>query len=382
MPANASLDSSTHVIVVGAGLAGTIAAAVLGQQGWRVILIDPRPSCPPVFKAEKIEPDQAQLFRKFGLLEHLLPQAGRVHEVRSYYNGRLFGITPIEQYGMFYGDMVNALRARLPASVEFKVGRAVQILNSAELPRVRMAGGEELACRLVVLACGLGAEVQASLGLRRVSIQKNQSLAFGFTIARPDGLPFAFNALTYHPTSCAAGIDYLTLFPVGNVMRANLFAFRTATDPWVRQFISQPAKMLERCLPKLHRAIGEYRVVSKVETVPTDLYRTESDFPPGILLIGDAFQNSCPSTGRGLTKILTDVDVMCSDCVPLWFASPGMGTDKMMSFFGHPRKRATDAGALQNAMYRRRASTDRSLRWRIHRMRLHLSKQFRRPPSG
>ncbi|MGA7931277.1 MAG: hypothetical protein WCA20_35440, partial [Candidatus Sulfotelmatobacter sp.] len=122
--------------------------------------------------------------------------------------------------------------------------------------------------------------------------------------------------------------------------------------------------------------------VGKVEAVRTDLYRTEGDLPPGIVLIGDAFENSCPSTGKGLTKLLTDVDVMCSDCVPLWFATPGMGTDKMMSFFGHPRKRATDAKALQNAVYHRRASTDRSLRWRIHRFRLRLSMRLGRPATG
>ncbi|MGA7924669.1 MAG: FAD/NAD(P)-binding protein, partial [Candidatus Sulfotelmatobacter sp.] len=260
MPFNGSPDSSTQIIVVGAGLAGTTAAAVLGQQGWRVLLVDPRPSCPPVFKAEKIEPDQAQLFRKFGLLEHLVLKAGRVREIQSYYNGRLFGVTPIEQYGIYYSDMVNALRARLPASVEFKLGRVVQISNGAELQRVRMDGGEERACRLVVLACGLSAEILAGLGLRRISIQKNQSVAIGFTISPPEGLLFPFDALTYHPTRCAAGIDYLSLFPIRQTKRANLFAFPTANDPWVRQFISHPSQMLEHCLPKLHRAIGEYRV--------------------------------------------------------------------------------------------------------------------------
>jgi len=51
---------SVEVIVVGAGLAGTAVAAVLGRQGRRVILVDPRPSYPPVFKAEKIDQEQVQ----------------------------------------------------------------------------------------------------------------------------------------------------------------------------------------------------------------------------------------------------------------------------------------------------------------------------------
>jgi 2-polyprenyl-6-methoxyphenol hydroxylase-like FAD-dependent oxidoreductase len=376
LPLNGSQESSTDIVVVGAGLAGATAAAVLGQQVWRVLLVDPRPTCPPIFKAEKIEPDQAELLRKLGLLDHLASQAGCIREVRAYYNGRLFKTAAIEQYGLHYSDMVNALRAHLPASVEFKLERVVQIVNSPELQRVKLAGGEECTCRLVVLACGPSADLLSSLKLRRTITQKDQSVAIAFTIARPDGLPFPFDAITYYPTSCADSIDYLSLFSMGSTMRANLFAFRAATDPWLRQFTREPGQMLQRCLPMLSRAIGEYRVVSKVETSRTDLYRTEGDPPPGVVLIGDAAQNVCPSTGMGLSKIFTDVDVLCSDCIPLWFASPGMDRDKVTSFYSYPRKRATDAKALQSAFYRRRASTDRSLRWRIHRLRIQLSRRF------
>lgn len=366
------------IVVVGAGLAGATAAAVLGQQVGRVLLVDPRPTCPPIFKAEKIEPDQAELLRKFGLLDHLTSHAGRIREVRAYYNGRLFKTAAIEQYGLHYSDMVNGLRAHLPASVEFKLERVVQIVNSPELQRVRLAGGEERTCRLVVLACGPSSALLSSLQLPRTIIQKDQSVAIAFTVARPDSLPFPFDAVTYYPTSCAESIDYLSLFSLGSTMRANLFAFRAASDPWLRQFTREPDQMLRRCLPKLSRAIGEYRVVGKVETSRTDLYQTEGDPPPGIVLIGDAAQNVCPSTGMGLSKIFTDVDVLCSDCIPLWFASPGMGSDKVTSFYGNPRKRATDVKALQSAFYHRRAATDRSLRWRIHRLRTHLSWLFSR----
>jgi hypothetical protein len=79
--------------------------------------------------------------------------------------------------------MVNALRTHLPATGESKLGRVVQIANSAELQRVRLAGGEELTARLVVLACPLSPEIQAGLRLKKVLIQKDQSLAIAFTIA-------------------------------------------------------------------------------------------------------------------------------------------------------------------------------------------------------
>ena len=379
MPGKSADGCSAHIVVVGAGLAGTTAAALLGQRGWRVTLVDPRPSCPPIFKAEKIEPDQAELLRKFGLLEPLLHRAGWVRQIGAYYNGRLFRISSTEQYGLYYNDMVNILRASLPPAVEFKLGRVVEIANSAELQRVKLAGGEELTSRLVVLASGLNADIPIRSRLQRVLVQKNQSVAVAFTIARADGLPFPFDAVTFYSTSPAEETDYLSLFPIGETMRANLFAFPAVPDPWLRLLIRQPNERLQACFPRLERAIGDYRVVSKVETARVDLYRTEGEPPSGIVPIGDAWQNVCPSTGMGLSKIFTDVDVLCLECVPLWFQSPGMSSEKLLGFSNHPRKRAIDGTALQTAFYRRQATSGRSLRWRVHRLRLHLSMQFKRP---
>src|ERR1700676_3370377 len=114
-------DISAEIIVVGAGLAGVTAAAVLGQQGRRVVLVDPRPSCLPIFRGEKLEPNQAEMLDKLGLLEHLLPQTRRIREVWGGYNGRCFKIFPLKQYSMYYSDMVNVLREHSPIGVEKNV---------------------------------------------------------------------------------------------------------------------------------------------------------------------------------------------------------------------------------------------------------------------
>jgi 2-polyprenyl-6-methoxyphenol hydroxylase-like FAD-dependent oxidoreductase len=373
-----SKTGSLPIVIVGAGLAGTTAAAVLGQQGRRVTLVDPRSPFPPVFKAEKIEPGPAQLLRKFGLLKHLPSNAGRIREIQGYFNGRLFSLKHTEQYGIYYPDLVNALRAHLPATVEFKLGRVEEITPGAERQLVRLADGEQITARLVVLACPVSSKILASLGLRKVVIQKDQSLALGFTITRADGQPFSFDAVTYCATNPDSAVDYLTLFRIGATMRANLFVFRASGDPWVREFIREPAENLKRSLPKLCKSIGEFRVVGSVETGSVDLYRMQGDPVPGVVMIGDASQSVCPATGMGLTKALTDVDVLCSECIPGWDETLGVGADKTVHFSKHPQKQASDRKALQNAMYRRRACTDRSWRWKIHRLRLHLEMQFKK----
>ena len=65
----------TQVVVVGAGMSGLCTAWVLHQQGVEVAVIDRTRECPPVFRAEKLEPNQAELLRQFGLLDARRPLA-------------------------------------------------------------------------------------------------------------------------------------------------------------------------------------------------------------------------------------------------------------------------------------------------------------------
>ena len=356
---------------MGAGLAGTTVAAVLGQKGLRVILVDPRPCCPPIFKAEKIDQEQVNLLRKLGLLGHLLEYSGQVREVRVGYDGRIIKTVRIEQYGIAYADMVNALRAHLPTKVEYHSGRVEDITNSSDIQRVRLTGGEELTSRLIVVASGSSPRLESQLRLQRRMIRRNQSYVFGFTIAPLDSQAFDFDSVTYYSLEPSARIDYLTLFKIRQTMRANLFVFRSATDPWVRDFILGPQQMLRRWLPKLDQVSGDFRIISKIESGGADLYRVDGNPSPGVVMIGDAFQSVCPSTGMGLDKILTDVDVL-SECVPNWLATPGMDSGKLADFYNHPRKLATDSRALRRAINQRQAATSAALRWRIQRLLRHL----------
>ena len=351
-------------------MAGATLSAVLGQKGMKVLLLDPYPSCRPVFKAEKIEREQVLLFRKFGLLKYLLPYCGTVDEVHGAFDGRIFKSGPIEQYGIKYPDMVNALRTHMPPTVEQRLGRVEGIVNNGQVQRVKLMGGKELTSRLVVLASGVTAAIQGSLGMRRRVIKTDQSLGFGFDIAPSGTEQFPFDAVTYYAFSPSTLIDYLTLFKFRTIMRANLFVFRSSRDPWVGEFIREPERMLRRYLPKLSRVTGEYRVISEVDFGRVDLYRVDCDPQPGIVMIGDALQSACPATGMGLDKVLTDVDVL-SECIPAWLATSGMSADKLSEFYKHPRKLALDSRALKRAQDHRNLSVGRSLRWRIHRSLLH-----------
>jgi 2-polyprenyl-6-methoxyphenol hydroxylase-like FAD-dependent oxidoreductase len=134
----------------------------------------------------------------------------------------------------------------------------------------------------------------------------------------------------------------------------------------VNRFKQEPYEELMRALPKLVRFTGPCRITSRVEMCPIDLYGVSGHIQPGLVLIGDAYQSVCPTTGTGLSKVLKDVEVL-TECVPKWLRTPGMGNEKLSDFYTHPQKTACDTKSLRQAQYCRALSTNSSYLWQIHR---------------
>ena len=69
----------------------------------------------------------------------------------------------------------------------------------------------------------------------------------------------------------------------------------------------------------------------------------------------------------GLSKVLTDVDVFCTELAPAWFKTPGMPVAKIDEFYRSARKRDVDDRALSAALSGRRQIVDRSPIWQVRR---------------
>jgi 2-polyprenyl-6-methoxyphenol hydroxylase-like FAD-dependent oxidoreductase len=357
------------VIVIGGGLAGTAAAAVLARAGYRVRLLDRRDPYPESFKAEKIEHGQVAGLRRLGLLDAVAPFAAPIREIWDAKDGRLLKRFTTEQLGVPVHQVIRRIRATLPAGV-FHVARVTRIVADARQPRVLLDGGEELSARLIVMATGTAPGLVDALGIRREAIGGTPySFAFGFDIAPVRGPRFRFDSLAYYPEGTATRIAYLSLFPIPGAMRANLFSYHEPREPWVQAFARDPARELAAALPRLSRVIGDFRVSSKVHMCPIDLYRVATPALPGVVLIGDAFQSVCPATGTGLSKIVADVEVLCTRYVPRWLATPRLDAQAIQPFYDDPDKAAVDRDSLARARYRKRVSLDASVRFRLHRRR-------------
>jgi 2-polyprenyl-6-methoxyphenol hydroxylase-like FAD-dependent oxidoreductase len=358
----------TDIAIIGGGLAGSTAAAMLGRAGIPAIMVDPHPAYPPDFRIEKIGgAEQVGRLRKTGLAEAVLRKATHdgVNWIARY--GVLLDKTPSLQFGIMYDTLVNTIRAEIPDSVERIVAKAVAVSTSAERQRITLSNGEAISARLAVIANGLNVGLRHALQIERKIVSPCHSISIGFDLVPVGRAAFPFPAMTYFSERASARIPYITLFPIGSRMRANLFAYREADDPWLREFRRRPAEILDAALPRLKRLTGEFAVAGEIKIRPADLYINSGYRQPGIVLVGDAFRTTCPVTGTGSDKVFTDVERLCNLHIPAWLATEGMDENKIAAFYDDPVKTACDAWSDAKAYHFRSVSVENGLYWRAQR---------------
>ena len=354
----------TDIAIIGGGLAGSTVAAMLGRAGISTIVIDPHKTYPFDFRVEKIGGEvQVERFLKTGIGESVLRSATPCAENWIARFGRLLDKHPTRQYGIMYDDFVTAVRAEIRAPAEMVFAKVVGIATSDERQTLTLSEGEPISARLIVLASGLSVALRHLLGIERKVTSHCHSISIGFDLVPVGRAAFDFPAMTYFSERPADRIPYITLFPVGTRMRANLFTYREADDPWLRQMRRTPRETLDAALPRLKRITGEFDIAGDVKIRPSDLYVSSGHRQAGIVLVGDAFELTCPVTGTGTDKVFTDVERLCRVHIPKWLASEGMGAEKIAAFYDDPVKQACDAWSNAKAWNFKSVSIERGLYW-------------------
>ena len=357
----------TDVVIVGGGLAGSTAAAILGRAGIAAVLIDPHPTYPPDFRCEKLDASQLALLHKTGLAGPVLRTATADEEICVARLGRLIDRRPNVQFGFSYDNLVNTVRAEIPSASVLVAGKVTAIATSPDRQTLTLSTGEAISARLVVLANGLNLALRHQLGIGREVLSACHSISIGFNLAPVGRRSFDFRALTYFPERLADRMAYLTLFPIGSIMRANLFVYRDMRDAWLRQMKAAPLEALHALMPGLRKLTGETEV-SDVKIRPVDLVVSTNYRQAGIVLAGDAFATSCPAAGTGCNKVLTDVELLCNHHIPRWLESDGMGADKIAAFYDDPVKVACEAFSRDKAFFLRALSTETGALWQARRL--------------
>jgi len=355
------------VAIVGAGLAGSLAAAMLGRTGYRTVLMDPHTAYPTDFRCEKLDAAQIAVLQKTGLASVVVRAATRSNNLWIARLGHLVEKRPYDQLDILYQDLVNSIRSAIPDNVSFMHGKTTEVSLSKDRQLVKLSNGEVLSARLVVLASGLNNGLRHRLGITREITSASHSISIGFDL-QPLGRPaFEFPALTYFSEGPKTRVAYLTLFPVGSSMRANLFVYRDLHDPWLRHLRQAPREALDAMMPRLQRLLGKFEVAGFINIRPVDLYVVKGHRRAGVALVGDAFSTSCPAAGTGVLKVLTDVERLCNKYVPQWLATPGMSEEKINAYYNDKTKAACDEFSTDKAYALRALSINDGLLWHTYR---------------
>ena len=376
------------VVIVGGGLSGTLTAVLLGRSGLRVALIDVHQLYPPDFRAEQLVGAQVEMLCRMGLLDVLVRDVLPAERAVATRAGRTVGVVTAPHYGIRYDDLVNRARQHLPLSVQFMKAQVIDVDLTADIQWVRLSNGDLVGGRLVVLATGFGQRLLSKLGIGRTTIRDEHSLTFGFDLEVESPTMFHSAVLVAYGEQAADGIDYLTIFSIDNKLRANLFTYRDRRDPWTQRLTRQPCETLLQTMPCLERIMGRIQAVGPVQVRVNDLTVASGYRRAGVVLIGDAFQTSCPAAGTGIGRLLNDIDRLCNLYIPKWLTTDWMKLEKINQFYDDPIKRSCDAEALRVADYRRAVTVETGVRWKLHRQRVALQNQLlrlaqrRKSPQG
>jgi 2-polyprenyl-6-methoxyphenol hydroxylase-like FAD-dependent oxidoreductase len=343
LPAEIEAD----VIILGAGASGCAAAAAIASAGHSVVMIDLHRTYPSEFRAEKFGQRQFAYIDKFGLGPAARDNLTRFEGVWLYNYGRIVDRLEKPEYSLDYGDFVNGLRRALPPEVKLLIGKVETMATGADRQELILADGTRITARLLVLATGMIDVARRSLGIDRQVISAAHSLIFGFDLKQPPAA-FPFPSLVWYLDRPADRGAYLAVFPIKDRMRANLFTYKKLADPWVKSCRLDAATALHALIPEFERRFGRLEVAGTVAARPVDLVQTQNYLRPGVVVIGDAFMTTCPTTGTGIDRAFGDVDALMRH-LPAWLATPGMDVDKIAAFYADPAKMQRDMLALRSS---------------------------------
>ncbi len=355
----AAADTPYDILVIGAGIAGLSLAAAVAREGRRVLLVAARDAHPREFRAEKFSGHEMDILDRLGLGAGARTVATEIQTVVEGRWGRLIKRVPSREYAVRYPDFVDAVRAVLPPTVESVTGRVVETETGADRQTLVLADGRRYTGRLLVVATGLGETMLRALGFERRTVSRDHALVYGFNTACSYAV-FAGEQLIWNAEAGGDGVAYLTLFPLGTTIRANLFTYWPKGSAAAEAFIADPSGTLARLMPGLTKTFGRIEAVSSLQQRPIDIVEISNPVRDGVVVIGDAFCTTCPGWGTGITKALSDVMVL-NRLLPGWLETPGMGSAKIAAYYADLEKKTADEASVGKSLRLRRMKMDRDL---------------------
>jgi len=308
-------NSDYDVIIVGAGVAGSSAAILLGEEGYRVLLLDRATFPRHKTCGEGIMPEGVRILDSLGALPAILDQGGtRVQGLRfrsqagvwaqAHFpplDGETAYSIVIRRYEL---DHLLLQRAAALTNVtvreEFTVTEAIYedgaIKGIVGHPTGKRAGYETLRAPLTLAADGMHSRFHGRYGIQR-TLRRRQRWGIAGHLRGVQGLSPHIEVLYQrdHEIYLAPLDDDLTLVAI-LIEKKMMRAFRGNLAQGYHQFLKSTPGLCER--------IQDTEVIAPVGGRGPLGYIVDPVFLPGLLLVGDSAGFLDPITGEGMTLAL------------------------------------------------------------------------------
>ena len=361
------------VVIVGAGIAGSVAAWVLQDSGLSVAVLDEHPQAFPAFRAERISQGAAATLSELKLFDRLERIALPLRSTATIKGGAIEEIVRNTDYSIPLWKLVAELRAGMNGtnSPQLIIGHVEGAETTATRQLVRLRSGQSLACKLLVVATGNANCLLKAFGIEREILSQNHSTTFGFDVEPSASFRLPTDSISVR--MCKDGADYMNVFPTTDGgFRANLFTYWPAGGERVRDFIKGDTnRILKRLAPHMMKPTGEWKATGKIECGSVSVMKSTGYRQAGFVLIGDAYGRICPCGGMGVNKALSDI-LTLRKYVPGWLTSETPLNWEMLSqYYADPTREAFENYLFNTSMFIRNRLLNKHPLWMLRRWYYH-----------
>ncbi|WP_111415288.1 UbiH/UbiF/VisC/COQ6 family ubiquinone biosynthesis hydroxylase [Billgrantia lactosivorans] len=345
------------VIVVGGGMVGAALAALLGQAGVAVALLDARPApLPadevgiglPAMRVSALTPVSQRLLEGLGAWSWMAARRVTPYRFMQVWDGEGSGEVRFsaEQAGVpLLGHIVEndvvlaALERRLDELPSVSVQLGTRVTGLHEGGEVVLEDGRRLAAPLVVAADGAGSPLREMAGIP-VHTRDTGHVAVVTTVhnAREHGgvarqVFLASGPLAFLPLTVAGDARYCSI------------VWSTSPAEAARLTALSPAALGRELEAAFESRLGAVEVVDRALAVPLTQRHAERYVLPGFALVGDAAHSIHPLAGQGVNLGLMDVAVLAEELLAARRRGIALGEPRMLQRYAR-RRRGDNAAML------------------------------------
>jgi 2-octaprenyl-6-methoxyphenol hydroxylase len=321
--------TEVDICIVGAGPVGGALACRLAQEGVRTAIID-RAALPPMEhpdfdgRAYAIAAGPRRVLEEAGLWDRLPFVPGPIRDIRVS-DGRLgrpasrlflhFDSREIAEGDpdAAFGWMVEARSLRMAINARMPTLANLQVFAPAEASVerredgavIRIAGGPEIAARLVVAADGRASRLRREAGIRTTSLPYHQTaMVFAVAHERPH------NGTALEHFLPAGPFAQLPMAPTEGAPNLSAIVWTERTPLAERLMRQDEAVFIREAQRRLGGHLGAIRLLGRRWSYPLSALIVHGYTAPRLALVGDAAHGVHPIAGQGLNLGFRDVSTL------------------------------------------------------------------------